>query len=236
MDQSNGLPPAAICERIVADHVYGCVAVDRAGIVRFANPAAERLTGRTIGEAAGTSFADYLDPGSVELAWQLLEEQEVRGDFGLPMVWAVKRADGGTVHLEVGAHLYYDDPEFDGIVLRLRPYDSQRCFEEFVASLAHLESVDRTLQSIVRWLEILLGDGRVAVTWTWNGRCWEDAVSDSLPHELDGTRCDGEPVPPWVTAAMTRKIAVAEDLSALPADIAAAAADLGLAACWALPV
>jgi len=75
----------------VADHVYGCVAIDRLGIIQFANPAAERLTGRTIGEAAGTSFADYLDPASVDLAWQLIEEQAVRGDFGLPMVWAIRR-------------------------------------------------------------------------------------------------------------------------------------------------
>jgi diguanylate cyclase (GGDEF)-like protein len=236
MARSSGLPPAAICERIVADHVYGCVALDREGRVRFANPAAERLTGRTIGEGEGTSFADYLDPASVQLAWQLIEEQDVRGDFGLPMVWAVRRPDGGTVHLEVGAHLYFDEPGFDGMVLRLRPYDSERCFEHFVASLARLESIERTLGSIVRWLEILLGDGRVAVTWGWNGRCWEDAVSSALPAALDGTHCDGEPVPPWVTAAVTRKIAVAEDLTALPEPIATEAAALGLEACWALPV
>ena len=220
----------------MADHVYGCVAIDRLGIIQFANPAAERLTGRTIGEAAGTSFADYLDPASVDLAWQLIEEQAVRGDFGLPMVWAIRRPDGGTVNLEVGAQPYYDDPTFDGIVLRLRPYDSQRCFEDFVASLARLESVERTLGSVVRWLEILLGDGRVAVTWTWNGRCWEDAVSSALPSTLDGTHCSGEPVPPWVTAAVTRKIAVAEDLASLPEPIATEAAAHGLQACWALPV
>src|SRR4051794_19868115 len=132
MEQLNGLPPAAICERIVADHVDGCVAIDRQGIVRFANPAAEHLTGRTIGDTVGTSFADYLDPAAVELAWQLLDEQDVRGDFGLPMVWPVRRPDGRIVQLEIGAHLYYDDPDFDGIVLRLRPYDSERSFEDFV--------------------------------------------------------------------------------------------------------
>ena len=181
MNKSNGLPPAAICERIVADHVYGCVAVDRQGIVRFANPAAERLTGRTIGEAAGTSFTDYLDPPAVQLAWQLIEEQAERGDFGLPMVWALRRPDGQVVQLEVGAQLYYDEPDFDGIVLRLRPYDSQRCFEDFVASLARLESVERTLDGVVRWLEILLGDGRVAVTWGWTGAGWANAVSADLP-------------------------------------------------------
>ena len=220
----------------MAEHVYGCVAIDRLGIIQFANPAAERLTGRTIGETAGTSFADYLDAASVDLAWQLIEEQEVRGDFGLPMVWAIRRPDGKTVHLEVGAQPYHDDPTFDGIVLRLRPYDSQRAFEDFVASLARLESVERTLGSIVRWLEILLGDGRVAVTWTWNGHCWGDAVSSALPATLDGTHCTGEPVPPWVTAAETRKIAVAEHLDALPEPIATEAAALGLRACWALPV
>ena len=97
------------------------------------------------------------------------------------MVWAIRRPDGG-VHLEIGAQPYHDDPTFDGIVLRLRPYDSERCFEDFVASLARLESVERTLASVVRWLEILLGDGRVAVTWSWNGHCcrWTPS-SSALP-------------------------------------------------------
>ena len=42
MARASGLPPAAFCERIVAVHVYGCVAIDRLGVIQFANPAAER--------------------------------------------------------------------------------------------------------------------------------------------------------------------------------------------------
>jgi len=228
-------PPQALAQRIVDDHQYGCVGLDLDGTVVFANAAAARLAGVPADDLVGSNMADYLDADHAALARQVLEEQTARGNHGLPTIWAIRQPGGEVVHAEIGAKVYLDDPDFTGVVLRLRPFEAERHFDAFVTGLAHGHPLEQNLASIARWVEARLAGSRVTVAHDWDGQRFTRAIPTALPAVLDGTMGDGGLPAPWTSAARTGSLAAA-DLGDLPPEVAAAAAACGLAACWVLPI
>ena len=87
-------PPQAFAQRIIDDHHYGCVGLDLDGTVVFANVSAARIAGVPAGKVVGSNLADFLDTDEAALARQVLEEQTVRGNHGLPTIWAIRQPGG----------------------------------------------------------------------------------------------------------------------------------------------
>ena len=200
-------PPQALAQRIIDDHQYGCVGLDLDGTVVFANAAAARLAGVPADDLVGSNMADYLDADHAALARQVLEEQTARGNHGLPTIWAIRQPGGEVVHAEIGAKVYLDDPDFTGVVLRLRPFEAERHFDAFVTGLAHGHPLEQNLASIARWVEARLAGSRVTVAHDWDGQRFTRATRcarrrSTAPADLRRPWCRRAPrAGPWGSLA-----------------------------------
>jgi PAS domain S-box-containing protein len=106
-----------------ADLPDAVVVLDRAAVIRWANPAAERLIGRTLAECLGMSGLDLVHPGDVTLAAASM--LSIHGkDTGTPIEVRLATAGGWVLTEVIGAPL----PDGD-VVLSLRDLTSRRRWE-----------------------------------------------------------------------------------------------------------
>jgi diguanylate cyclase (GGDEF)-like protein/PAS domain S-box-containing protein len=224
-------PPSGLSGALLRDLAIGLVAVDWDGSIRWANPAAEKLVGVALDPTVKANIFDFLaDPADVPRALAVIEEIRTRGDDGPGMAWALRHADGRTVHVEAATYFYRGLP-FDGIVLQLRPCDPERSFDEFVAGLARSDSLETTLTSLATWLGQVI-DAGVAIAFGREGLGFGSSAHFDVPAQLVGT----SPLPVDLGTLSPGEVAVRSDLGALSPLQQEACADAGFVAYWALPV
>lgn len=237
------LPPPDACRKIFRDHVYGLIVLDQDANIRWVNDAVQELTGFAPEETIGHNVTEYLHEDSLALAAKVMTEIEERGDNGSPVVLQLLHADGSPVHFEVGAVDYRDDPEINGLVLRLRPFESQLQLGRLLSLLASGAPLPELLEPLVHSVRNMVRNAEVSLTYGWTGHGFEHAVGTRLPPALTGAcgadrgGCgDDAGTLPWVQAFRSAKSILLADLTTLPATLRRAAEAAGFFACWALPV
>lgn len=238
------LPPPGACRKIFRDHVYGLIVLDQDANIRWVNDAVQVNTGFAPEETIGHNIAEYLHEDSLALAVELMSEIEERGTKGSPVVLQLRHADGYWVHFEVGAVDYHDDPEINGLAIRLRPFESQLQLGRLLSQLAGGAPLHELLEPLVHGVRNMLRNAEVSITYGWNGHGFEHAVDTGLPPELTGAlgpsgeAGDDDPAGtlPWVQAFHTGESVLLADLTTLPLTVRRAAEAAGFFACWALPV
>ncbi len=235
------LPSAELCRRIWATDPYGRVVLDVGGSIRYANGAAAAMTGRAPADLIGQSMADFIDPADVAMAFEAVAEIEgerSEADVGLPLVLGVPRPDGSVVHAEVGATNLLGEPGFAAISLRLRPYDSQRYLERFLAALVAGAPLDTNLMLLVQSLDHMLQQSTSAIVHGWTGRVFTGTATAGLCGALTGPiEVSPEDLDrlPWSRCVSSGELEFSS-VSDLPEPVRAAAIDAGFRMCWAKPI
>lgn len=215
--------PAEAFRMLVDGTAAPFVLVDRLGTIRYASGWIEPLLGWRPADLVGANIAEFLEGDQLALAIEGLAEIESsdRTGAGVPIVFAIRRPDGGQTFVEVGAMPLLDVPGLDVIALRLRAFTAEHHREEFLAQLLAGASLADSLVPLCRSIAASVdgiaaavhhgfdGTTFVGVTGSWSGAA-------SLPRAED----------PWLAAAATGEpwwLARAGDLPTA-------------AACWVLPV
>lgn len=232
------LPPPTVCRKIFRDHGYGIIVLDHDANVRWVNHAVQVLTGFAPEECIGHNIAEFLREDSLSLAVQVISEIKVLGDDGSPVVLQLRHADGHWVHFEVGAVDYHDDPEINGLAVRLRPFESQRQIGRLLSRLASGAPLENLLEPLVHGVRNMLRNAEVSVAHGWTGHGFEHTVSTGLPPALTGGPAPVDPTGtlPWVDAFQSARSVLLADLTTLPETLRRTAEAAGFFACWALPV
>ena len=217
---------------IVDATAHPFVMLDRAGNISYAGESIERVLGWRPEDMVGRSLADFLPPAEMERALEAIAEIEQfdRTGAGVPMVFEVRRGDGTTTWVEIGAMPFLDVPGIDGIALRHRDWAAQHYFDEFVAALLADEPLDDVLTALGRSLAASLEAPGASIHHGFDGRAFAAATGAGVP---EGCLLLGEG--PWCETAITGE-PTAQKVDALPAAAREAAGAAGLQGCWTVAV
>jgi diguanylate cyclase (GGDEF)-like protein/PAS domain S-box-containing protein len=103
--------------------------IDRAGIVRYQSPSAQRMLGLRPVELIGRSWGSLLHPEDAPRAGELLEASTAGRTRDEPIEWRLGRADGSWLDLETAVSNLLDEPSVEGIVLNSRDVGERRELE-----------------------------------------------------------------------------------------------------------
>ena len=237
-DTEPAVPPGAgelpddAFRMIVDATAHPFVVLDRAGNVRYAGGSIERVIGWRPQDLVGRSMADFLPPAETERALEAIAEIEQfdRTGAGVPMVFEVRRADGTTGWVEIGAMPFLDVPGIDGIALRHRDWTSQHHFDEFVAALLADEPLPEVLGSLSRSIAASLEAPGAAIHHGFDGQAFAAAAGAGVPVDCLLPR-EG----PWCETATTGA-PTSQSVDALPPAAKEAAGAAGLEGCWTVEV
>ena len=168
---------------VIESSVYVWAVVDESLTLTYLSPSVEQLFGFRPDQLVGTSALDLLEPDYRSQAADTVAELIAHPGEGVPVVMGVRHADGSTVHIEVGAVVHLHDPDIQGIVLRLRPYNDQYLLEQYLEALATSVPVEQTLEPLVRSIKAQHLESEVALAFDWDGERF--GVGD--PHRV--ARC-----------------------------------------------
>ena len=222
----------AVFRTIVDGTAHPFIVIGRDGNIRYASGSVEKVIGWTPGQIIGRNMAEFLRPDQVELAIEAVAEieQSDRSGAGVPMVFGVLRPNNETMWVEIGAMPLLDQPDIDGIVLRLQVWESQHHFDIFLAALLADEPLEEVLAALSHSIAASLEADGAAVHHGFDGEGFAGATGFGVP--IDCLPLDGGP---WCQTAATSEpsyVAVGD----LPGPVAVAAATIGLQACWTVPV
>lgn len=123
--------------------------IDRETRLLFANPAAERILGMSIGEHLGRLMSDRVHPDDLPAALARLEAITSGSDGGIPISLRVRDVTGAWKVIQVVATSRLDDPAIGGIVI------NGRDATEYVKATEALEhSLEHTIQTLVSIVEL----------------------------------------------------------------------------------
>lgn len=213
--------------RLVVDRTGApFILIDREGRIRHASGLVELALGWDPGELLGRNITEFLREDQIDLAAEALAEVELGGQrgAGVPMVFALRRPDGGSRWVEIAAASFLDRPDIDAIALKVRSWDSQHHLAEFLVALLEEPDLDAVLAPLVRSIAASTDAAGVAVHHGFDGTTFAGAVPswDAGPDLPAGGRpwCDvaGTSSPVWLEGA---------DAPAGPG---------GAASCWSMPI
>ena len=235
-------PPPGLYRAVVETSPYLYCVLTGDTTITYVNPASSELVGIPADELVGRRAADLIDPDDLEVALaaftQIVDEFDDRPGEGIPMMVRLIRDDGSRIWVEVGAQPRWDDPDVQGIIIRARPVAGQQSLDQALQALVASSPLDEVLAFLATSLDLELTSARVAIAYDWVDDGFDHAVAAHLPPALSGGRVpelDGVDTP-WARAWRTGDPVVCATLADLPAELAAAAAAEGLAACWVVPV
>ena len=217
------LPDAAF--RMIVDMTADAfVVIEVDGTVLYVGGSIERLLGWRPDQILGHNMARVPGPGVLEAAAEAIAEiDEIdRAGQGVPMVFELLRADGTTTWVEIGAMPLLDVPGVGGIALRLRAWDGQHEFDEFLNALLADKPIDDVLGALCQSIAASLEAGGVVVHHGFDGVRFSAASGFGVPvADLPLDRG------PWWTTATTgqsARLAVGE----LEPAVGASAAGVGM--------
>jgi PAS domain S-box-containing protein len=131
-----GALPEAGFRRIVDATAHPFVVIRSDGTVTYAGGSIVEAMGWQPDELLGRNIAEFVQPDQLALAVEAIDEitRVNRRAVGVPMVFGLRRPDGSTSWVQVGAFLL-GMPGDDSVVLRLQVWDAQHHFDEFMATL-----------------------------------------------------------------------------------------------------
>jgi diguanylate cyclase (GGDEF)-like protein/PAS domain S-box-containing protein len=132
--------------------------IDREGLLRYANPAAERLFGYESAEWQGRSVLDIVHPEDLELvanSMVTMQDKTVPGD---PIEVRVLSGDGRWCLVEVVGVNLLDDERLSGLVLSIRDITDRRIAERGRASAERV--LDHTFAHNPVGMSLCTLDGR----------------------------------------------------------------------------
>ncbi|MDQ3810529.1 MAG: PAS domain S-box protein, partial [Chloroflexota bacterium] len=108
--------------RALLDHTSDLIAViDADGIIRYANPAGERLYGYPLDEVVGTSIDAWIHPQDAERVRTAFARRVTQPDSAAqPVVFRVPHRDGAWRSVEATSTGYVTLPEAEGFVFSIR--------------------------------------------------------------------------------------------------------------------
>lgn len=234
MNESLGvgdLPPEVF--RAIVDHsAVPYSVVDEQGTFVYAGASVAHVFGWQPSEIVGRSVADFLPEDQMQLAVDALAEvQDVNPEAGgLPITLGMRRPDGSTAWVEVGATALRHPDGRRLYALRGRDFDGPKQLDDALHELIAgrpLDDVQRALcQSITSWLHA----GAAAVHRGFDGQVFEATVGWLLPEPWDPSV-----VGPWIDCAREGE-PVQRRVDELPEPLATSARADGLAGCWCHPV
>jgi diguanylate cyclase (GGDEF)-like protein/PAS domain S-box-containing protein len=226
-----GSLPTEAFRAIVDQTAHAFVVIDSTGEFRYAGGSVERAIGWTPASLVGRNMVEFLTPEGVELALRTVAEIDAtdRTGAGVPMVFELIQPDGSAAWVEIGAIPLFDVPGVDGIALRLRPWDGQAQFDDFVTSLLADDPLPEVLSRLCRSIATSLDGSGAAVHHGFDGTVFAAATGSGVPPE-----CLGD-AGPWVEAAAHGAL-IESEVDELPDEMASAARDAGFAACWTAPI
>jgi len=201
------------------------------GNIRWVGGTAERDFGATPESVQGRNVLDFLPPDQIESAINSMSDLGRADEIGIgvPVPFAILRADGSLTWQQVGAVPLVDDPEVEGITFFYIPWDSHHHLDLFMAALLADEPLAVVLEHLAR--SIAYGLEAVGVAIHHDLRSGgAPAVGADVPRELLDL-ADG----PWLTVAATRQ-PVHLAIDELPADVHEVARAAGIEGVWAIPV
>lgn len=195
--------------------------MDADGAIRYAGLRVDELVGWAPEELVGRPILEFLTPGELyearDATLEILGSDD--GDPGIPVVLRVVTKDGGSTLVEVAAM------EIDGLmVLRLCSFEAAHHRAAFVRALLADDTLEEVLEPLTRSIAAACEARGAAVLHGYDGVGFGGVVG-SWPGAAD-LLLDGEP---WARAIESGGI------QSVPS-VGPAAAELGVAAWWLVPV
>jgi diguanylate cyclase (GGDEF)-like protein/PAS domain S-box-containing protein len=222
----------AVARLLLDRTAHPFVIVDPEGYITYAGSSMVDVLGWDPAAAIGHHMVEFLAPDSVELAARGLQEINELNMLavGVPMVFELLHKDGHTVCCEVGALTLPSEFGFQGIALRLRPWDAQFHFDRFVKSLLGSDPLDQVCEHLTSAIAADLQASGAVVHHGFDGHAFGGAAGVGIPIASLSPSAG-----PWQRTALTGE-AQSATVDELPADAAEAAAALGLHQVWTVPV
>ena len=172
-----------IAEILLDRTAHPFIVIDAEGYLTYAGSSIQELLGWAPAEAVGRHMIEFLAPESLDLAARGLEEINDLDMLavGVPMVFTLRHREGHNVACEVGAMTLPDLDHFQGIALRLRPWDQQYHFDRFVRSLLAADSLDLVCQHLSSAIAAELQSSGVIVHHGFDGTAFAGAAGVGIP-------------------------------------------------------
>jgi diguanylate cyclase (GGDEF)-like protein/PAS domain S-box-containing protein len=201
------------------------------GTIRWIGGSAERDFGASAETVQGRNILDFLPPDQIESAISSMQDLGRADEIGIgvPVPFAILRADGSRTWQQIGAVPLNDDPDVEGITFFYMPWDSHHHLDQFMAALLADEPLVVVLEHLAQSIAFGL-----------------EAIGVSVHHDLrsGGAVAAGAGVPdallrlddgPWLEVAATGE-ALHLSVEDLSVGAEAAARDAGIQGVWVIPV
>ena len=226
--------------RLLDEDAFGWVMVDSAGIIRYYNASLGEMLGWTESAAVGSSIFDFVDAEDMDVALGALAElvsnrEEEMTTVGMPMVFDVRRADGTTMPVEVGAGAYLDDEGEGFIRLRVRDARRDKALHDYLELLASVApDHDSVLRAAAQLADVTLDGCYAAIAERDAEGLIRSIGSVALePALLDAIERTDDPSAPWRTLGDEPVVLQCEEL---PEPVRSAALADGFLSCWCEPI
>jgi len=246
-------PRSRTFRALVEGTTHMVVLIDADATVIYVSPSVRILLGYEPKDLIGRSLIDIVHPDDLDAAAEGMAYEAAHpgrteleaGDMAIPHEYRVLRADGSWTTVEVLGNNQLDDPDVAGILIVARDITDRCLTDETVDLLSNSAPLSRVLRSVAGIIERQIRGLSVGIRvevpdgGTLLAPRGEPLLVSTLPGVLAGQPAADGPTP-WELALETGEPVVAADVAADDSQIApsvrAAAAQLGLRACWALPV
>ncbi len=168
--------------RLVVDRTGApFILIDRHGQIRHVSGLVDVAVGVEAEALLGRNITEFLREDQLDLADEALAEVELGGrrGAGVPMVFALRRPDGGSRWVEIAGTSFLGQPGIDAIALKITSWEPQHHLAEFLVALLEEPNLHAVLGPLVRSI--------AAST---------EAVGVAVHHGFDGTGFAGA-VPSW---------------------------------------
>jgi|GEM_PF-751950 len=115
---------------LIENSVEGFAIVDSQGIVQYAAPSEERLTGYSLDEVVGQSAFRFVHPEDTPKVLKVLEEFASQPDAVQTIQYRLQRKDGEWRYFEVTGHNRLHDMYISGIVINYRDITARKLAEQ----------------------------------------------------------------------------------------------------------
>jgi diguanylate cyclase (GGDEF)-like protein len=238
-DQPRPQIGADFLARVVRASIHPYVVLDRDGTILFVSETADDLVGVPADQLVGTNMVELLHPDTRERAVQAFAEftapdRPWTGWVGPAMTIELRHVAGHSVKCRALA-LPSGDPDFDGLVLRVRRTESNARLDSAIASLVQGEDISTTIGSLLEFATEQMPYSVGVVGLGFDGSAFTAVISDPrAPVIVDSGQVlpVDDPNAPW-RMVLDGKTEVYLDTDELSEPLRTIAAQAGFPGCWA---